>query len=775
MKPDQQTNTRQTPETNPAFGTTGDAISILILFLVAALFFFPVLFSGHTFFFRDITQYHYPMKYFVSQAYHDGFLPFWNPSIFGGYPFLAELQPAVFYPPNLIFFLDDFPTAFNLYYIFHYLVLSLSVYVLTRAWEVCEGAALCSALTAMLGGYFLSMVFYSTHFQSASWFPLILFLFSKYFKEGGLPYLIGAVIFVSFQFLGGSPESCMMSFALLFFICILLLPHGTRAGVFFRRTLLLAGAALFALALTALQLLPTYSLISESVRQGGLAFGDHAVYSLAPESLAHIIFPDNSSLLMERNSQEPLNFILSYYMGFLAVISLFTGLLFLNRKEIRFWIGVFLISLFFALGEYNLFYKYFYDWLPFLKMFRFPEKFYFFSAFSLIFLSAHVLDLYMKPAHNGGLPFRPILYLLTLLGAVAISIGIFIPGSSFLYTLGLLVLFGTCWSLFHFGKLNPRGFQSLTILILLADLTLAHYYLIPVVSKSFYEKEPELAKWIKQDNENFRIFSAPIRKLNLKNSNFTEPDHLWVQLAKRERLYPNLAMLYGIEDVSGLFAIEMKDAQIWSRIFNNSSPERKTLILKRSNVKYWIANPVYFDALHEQPFNIGKSVKVLEDALPRAFLVNHVRYGTEPFLLNTYFSETFDPRQEVLLSERVTMEKETSDFTGIVNEIRYAPNRVTVRTRQNGAGFLVLLDSYFPGWKVTVDGQEGRILRANHFYRAVALDSGEHTLEFSYEAVGFEPGLMVSSVALLVLIIAGIFPKKIQKGLPNTYSDDRLT
>jgi len=95
-------------------------------------------------------------------------------------------------------------------------------------------------------------------------------------------------------------------------------------------------------------------------------------------------------------------------------------------------------------------------------------------------------------------------------------------------------------------------------------------------------------------------------------------------------------------------------------------------------------------------------------------------------------------------------------FTGRVDEVAYRPNGVTVNTSQEGNGFLVLLDSWFPGWTVTVDGTEQPILKANHFYRAVPLGPGSHTLEFEYLPDGFREGVWVSLVTIMVLA-AGVF------------------
>jgi len=177
------------------------------------------------------------------------------------------------------------------------------------------------------------------------------------------------------------------------------------------------------------------------------------------------------------------------------------------------------------------------------------------------------------------------------------------------------------------------------------------------------------------------------------------------------------------------------------------------VILKRSNVRYWIDGdaPTFYT---EEGFPVifPDRLKILKDALPRAYLVPRMRIPEENgHLLNTYYAESFDPLQEVLLSEKVDF-RESAHFQGRVEQVTYRPNQVTVKTFQEGEGFLVLMDSFFPGWTVKVDGQEQTILQANHFYRAVQLDSGAHTLEFDYFPEGLKAGLIVSSIVCIILM-----------------------
>jgi uncharacterized membrane protein YfhO len=133
-------------------------------------------------------------------------------------------------------------------------------------------------------------------------------------------------------------------------------------------------------------------------------------------------------------------------------------------------------------------------------------------------------------------------------------------------------------------------------------------------------------------------------------------------------------------------------------------------------------------------------------------------------VLNTYYAESFDPRKEVLLNEEINFKK-SAHFKGIVEKVAYRPNHVTVKTSQEGNGFLVLMDSYFPGWTVTVDGQERPILKANHYYRAVQLDSGQHILEFEFFPEGLKAGLVISGLSLFLIIFGSLFWRKYGKSL----------
>ena len=81
----------------------------------------------------------------------------------------------------------------------------------------------------------------------------------------------------------------------------------------------------------------------------------------------------------------------------------------------------------------------------------------------------------------------------------------------------------------------------------------------------------------------------------------------------------------------------------------------------------------------------------------------------------------------------------------IVEEI---PERVVVETDASMPAYLVLSDTFDPGWSATVDGRPAPIRPAYVAFRAVYLPAGTHTVVFTYRPAGFELGLALSGCGI---------------------------
>ena len=82
--------------------------------------------------------------------------------------------------------------------------------------------------------------------------------------------------------------------------------------------------------------------------------------------------------------------------------------------------------------------------------------------------------------------------------------------------------------------------------------------------------------------------------------------------------------------------------------------------------------------------------------------------------------------------------------------------RVDVRVDARRAGYLVLDDSFYPGWDATVDGRSARILPANVNFRAVAVPAGVHTVSFRYRPTSAVAGAGISGFTAAAMAIAAV-------------------
>ncbi len=65
--------------------------------------------------------------------------------------------------------------------------------------------------------------------------------------------------------------------------------------------------------------------------------------------------------------------------------------------------------------------------------------------------------------------------------------------------------------------------------------------------------------------------------------------------------------------------------------------------------------------------------------------------------------------------------------------IKHEPQRVELRASLDRPGLVILADTYYPGWRLTIDGMPAPIFRANRMMRGAAMPAGEHTLVYTYE------------------------------------------
>ncbi|HEU5161577.1 MAG TPA: hypothetical protein VFV54_00385 [Thermoanaerobaculia bacterium] len=207
--------------------------------------------------FRDHATYFLPLRWHTAQSLAAGDLPLWNPYNGLGEPWAANPQTAVFYPPAWIFLALPFETAYVLFLALHLALLGAGAYALFRRWAP-EVPSAFGATALMFCGPVLSLLDVGNNLTSFAWMPLVIRLALERRADRARPPLaVGAAL--ALMFLGGEPLYAAIAAAVV---------AATLAGA--RDWTGLAKSALWAIALSAVQLFPLLAWIRASDRTAGL-------------------------------------------------------------------------------------------------------------------------------------------------------------------------------------------------------------------------------------------------------------------------------------------------------------------------------------------------------------------------------------------------------------------------------------------------------------------------------------------------------------------------
>jgi hypothetical protein len=148
----------------------------------------------------------------------------------------------------------------------------------------------------------------------------------------------------------------------------------------------------------------------------------------------------------------------------------------------------------------------------------------------------------------------------------------------------------------------------------------------------------------------------------------------------------------------------------------------------------------------------------LKNALPRAYFATHViRVASADEARSRLLRARTELQHSVILESEARPLLPRSAEGERVRIVRYENNRVLCQVQTDSDGYLVLLDSFYPGWRATVDGQETAILRANYAFRAVYVPVGEHSIEFRFTPRTFYAGLTLTLLTSLIAIVPGLW------------------
>jgi hypothetical protein len=144
------------------------------------------------------------------------------------------------------------------------------------------------------------------------------------------------------------------------------------------------------------------------------------------------------------------------------------------------------------------------------------------------------------------------------------------------------------------------------------------------------------------------------------------------------------------------------------------------------------------------------------DALPRAFLVGGARYfETYREILAYMGTQEFEPAEIVLLRGSKPQTEGLPGCPGTAVIVEHEAHRVVIEVNAEREAYLVLSDTYYPGWRAEIGGTGAEILRADYAFRAVRVGPGTHTVVMTYVPDTLRLGVLltIGGLALAVALM----------------------
>jgi hypothetical protein len=249
-------------------------------------------------------------------------------------------------------------------------------------------------------------------------------------------------------------------------------------------------------------------------------------------------------------------------------------------------------------------------------------------------------------------------------------------------------------------------------------------------------------------------------------------------------LPPDVNVRYGLYDLRGYdLPVITQFGNVWEKyvapptpllpldtpsipltIYDNLTPQALKIIAL-FGVRDVLADP-RDPKLHIKGFSVvyagtDATIYADRDALPRSWVVsNQIVAGSDTRALTEIVAPSFHPLRAVITEHRLpglASDHVGSTSPGVSKITSYSAQRVALSVRTQRAGEAVLSDTYYPGWKATVNGRAVPIDRVDYVLRGVAVPAGVDRVVFTYDPSSYNVGGIVSEGALVVVVIALLF------------------
>jgi len=735
----------------------------IISFLL--FFYYREIILQKKFLWDDCLNYWYPVFTFVKECLQRLRLPFWNPYIFAGMPFLNDVQSHVFYPIYWFFFFTNGPAPLTYFQVeliclFHLLLLGLSTFLLLSELKLNWPIAIFGSILLVFSGFVSLRINQLNVLTALAWHPLLIYFFIRLLNREGFRDSILAGFILSLALLGGHPQFTLQ---LIYALLIYYLGY-----IFFFQKPLTAPRLLASLIKVALFLFigfgmalihyyPSLKYVAYTARKE-ISFAEITDGSLSPIQLLTTLLPKffGSASATETDGLffwlAPNNYYYwesGIYLGILPLALALFAIFFSARRERYIFLVLTVLSLLLALGKYLPLYRLIWQIIPGFKQFRIPGRFLGIYTFSMTILAAFGLESVISFSEKVKRHLIRVSQTLTIILIISLLI----------YLLFLTKVLRNLNPFFRYPAIYRNSQKQFGIFLFYLFLTWFFFICrIRIKTKvSFFILFAGLVTFLdlyqfgnkfsqgETSASDFYPYSTLVRQLQEERKQ--EPFRINARKDGYMMLKRNEGCLWGLELLEGYTPLALADYVTF-----DIPPEKKFDLL---NAKYkikvdeekrqmsLILNPTYLSrakmfyqylVIKDRKMQLAK-LSSAEFDYPNCLLLEKkppIKIGDTSWPVGT---------DTIIIPHQIIIE-------------RWDETEIKLMVNTEKPGLLFLSEIYYPEWRVRVNGKEKEIYRADYCLRAVPLDTGRHNLHFYYDTKNLKIG--ATFTCLTILFIAGL-------------------
>jgi len=270
---------------------------------------------------------------------------------------------------------------------------------------------------------------------------------------------------------------------------------------------------------------------------------------------------------------------------------------------------------------------------------------------------------------------------------------------------------------------------------------------------------------VKIEKNKSYLINFEIKENMLKDSKSLIDNNLFIDFFAEGYDSTEQQFLLNPEDIGTDFKVIRKvifsgevptDKEIYFRIFTNSDGEIEIKNLKLCEVSVYEYNN--YTAVYDKGILILKN----NDYMPRFYFTEKTRNISDIDKAHEILWETgvileegrFDFKTETLVEgiDFNIVKFETGNSKVEIQE--YTNNKAKLNITTESDEFLVFSDTYYPGWKAYIDGQQVKIYKTNGIVKGIFIPAGKHIVEFDYLPNNFWIYFSVSMATFISIIIS---------------------